>query len=55
MTKPNQLAEDNNASSILRKPWLHPTLQKLPKLTELTLQSGGIIPGGGTGGGGGIF
>jgi hypothetical protein len=38
-----------------RKPWRQPVLQTLPKLTELTLQSGGIIPGGGTGGGGGIF
>jgi hypothetical protein len=38
-----------------RKPWRKPELRALPKLTELTLQSGGIIPGGGDGGGGGIF
>ena len=38
-----------------RKPWCTPELKTLPKLSDLTLQSGGIIPGGGDGGGGGIF
>ena len=38
-----------------RRPWQKPELRALPKLSELTLQSGGIIPGGGDGGGGGIF
>ena len=31
--------------------WEMPLLSKLPRLTELTLQTGGSIPGGGTGGG----
>ncbi len=36
-----------------RKPWVRPELRELPKLTDLTLQTGGpIIGGGGTGGGG---
>lgn len=36
-----------------RKPWLAPRVDDLPRLTELTLQTGGGIPGecqtGGTG------
>jgi hypothetical protein len=38
-----------------KRPWHTPIVQTLPKLIELTLQSGGIIPGGGGGGGSTIF
>jgi len=34
-----------------RRPWTRPTVQDLPKLTDLTLLTGSPIPGtGGTGG-----
>jgi hypothetical protein len=36
-----------------KQPWEKPSLSKLPPLTELTLQTGGAIPGGGGSGGGG--
>ena len=32
--------------------WIPPKLTELPRLNEITLQSGGIPGGGGTGGGG---
>jgi hypothetical protein len=36
-----------------RRPWTAPRVAELPRLTELTLQTGDFIPGtGGTGGGG---
>jgi hypothetical protein len=36
-----------------RKPWVRPAIDDLPKLTDLTLQTGNpIIGGGGTGDGG---
>jgi hypothetical protein len=36
-----------------RRPWSRPTVTDLPRLTDLTLSTGGGIPGnGGTGGGG---
>ena len=37
-----------------RRPWVQPSVEDLPRLTDLTLQTGDPIPGGGgTGGGGG--
>jgi hypothetical protein len=37
-----------------RSVWVAPEVRDLPRLTDLTLQTGGDIPGeGGTGGGGG--
>jgi hypothetical protein len=36
-----------------RRPWVSPTLEELPPLTDLTLQTGPGIPGGGGIGGGG--
>jgi hypothetical protein len=36
-----------------RLPWEPPTVSQLPRLTELTLATGGGIPGGGGTGGGG--
>lgn len=35
------------------RPWTAPVLEKLPKLTDLTLITGSGIPGGGGTGGGG--
>jgi hypothetical protein len=35
-----------------KKNWTSPLVTPLPRLTEITLQSGGIPGGGGTGGGG---
>jgi hypothetical protein len=37
----------------LRRPWEAPRVSDLPRLTELTLQTGPGIPGGGGPGGGG--
>jgi hypothetical protein len=37
----------------LRQPWIAPSVTELPKLSELTLQSGAPIDGGGGTGGGG--
>lgn len=36
-----------------RRPWVQPQVTELPRLTELTLQTGPGIPGGGGTGGGG--
>ncbi len=36
-----------------RRPWVQPAVEELPRLTELTLQTGDPIPGGGGTGGGG--
>ena len=36
-----------------RSSWVAPEVRNLPRLTELTLQTGEAIPGGGTTGGGG--
>lgn len=36
-----------------KRPWVNPAVRELPKLTDLTLQSGDGIPGGGGTGGGG--
>ncbi len=38
---------------VLRRPWVAPSLTTLPKLTQLTLQTSGGIPGGCDTGGGG--
>lgn len=36
-----------------RRPWVEPAVEELPSLTDLTLQTGGPIPGGGNTGGNG--
>jgi hypothetical protein len=41
------------AAAPQRRPWTAPAVADLPRLTELTLQTGGFIPGGGGTGGGG--
>jgi hypothetical protein len=46
-------SHDAVPAPISRAPWHVPTLIELPKLTELTLQTGGSIPGDGDTGGGG--
>lgn len=33
-----------------RSPWVAPHVESLPRLTDLTLATGGGIPGGGSGG-----
>jgi hypothetical protein len=37
------------------KPWTAPRVESLPRLSELTLQTGGGIPGGGGSGGSTVF
>jgi hypothetical protein len=56
MTQPTALATGdgpNNKEDTTRRPWVAPAIRELPKLTDLTLQTGGGIPGGGGTGGGG--
>jgi hypothetical protein len=43
----------NNTPVTPKSPWMPPVVQDLPRLTELTLVTGDIIPGGGNIGGGG--
>jgi hypothetical protein len=50
---PYHPAGDQAASHSERRPWVSPAVTELPKLTELTLQSGDPIGGGGDTGGGG--
>ena len=51
--KSNSLpAELKEPAPTSKKTWTSPELIELPRLNELTLQSGGIPGGGGTGGGG---
>lgn len=38
-----------------RAPWTPPAVTELPRLTELTLQTGGAIHGGGNTGGSTVF
>ena len=47
---PPGLAEPLTDSA--RQKWIEPRVTELPRLNEITLQSGGIPGGGGTGGGG---
>jgi len=41
-----------NPAPLNKKNWTSPHVTALPRLTDITLQSGGIPGGGGTGGGG---
>jgi hypothetical protein len=53
MCESNSLPSDSIESAPQkRKNWTPPIVTELPKLSEITLQSGGIPGGGGTGGGG---
>jgi hypothetical protein len=42
-----------SSDAVTRKPWVSPGVTVLPRLSEITLQSPGPIPGGGGTGGGG--
>jgi len=46
-------AHHESSDAVGRKPWVSPGVTALPRLSELTLQSPGPIPGGGGTGGGG--
>ena len=43
----------HSGSDVARRPWTSPAVRELPRLTDLTLQTGPGIPGGGGTGGGG--
>jgi hypothetical protein len=49
---PERTLSEQEAARVSVRPWVSPSIQLLPRLSELTLQSGGIPGGGGTGGGG---
>ncbi len=53
----NQPRPDRPADAKLdpteKGPWIPPEVKELPRLTDLTLQTGTAIPGGGNTGGGG--
>ena len=44
---------ESAVSQPAKRSWVSPTVEELPRLTELTLQTGDVIPGGGGTGGGG--
>ncbi|MEP6491712.1 MAG: hypothetical protein ABJF01_03485 [bacterium] len=48
-TKPEDTRGEAPSNPPSRLPWEAPKLSKLPSLTELTLQTGSAIPGGGGG------
>ena len=45
-------AVDGQRAPLVKKPWAPPELMELPRLTDLTLQTGSPIDGGGDTGGG---
>lgn len=49
----SDVCPSDQRSQPTRQPWEAPDIQELPRLTELTLQTGSPIPGGGDTGGGG--
>ena len=55
MQRSGSVPAPQTQSESTRQPWVKPSLSKLPPLTELTLQTGGAIPGGGGGGGSTVF
>jgi len=51
VSRRDDAAPQDSGDRVVR-PWISPRIHTLPRLTEITLQSGGIPGGGGTGGGG---
>jgi hypothetical protein len=51
--RPNDRPATDSARPDGRRAWVRPTVEELPPLTDLTLQTGPGIPGGGGVGGGG--
>jgi hypothetical protein len=49
---PERTSSEPDSARVAVRPWISPSIQTLPRLSDLTLQSGGIPGGGGTGGGG---
>ena len=49
----SETANQDSGVARVRRAWVRPVAVVLPKLSELTLQSPGAIPGGGGTGGGG--
>lgn len=49
----NEASKEENSPHFVARQWISPRVQTLPRLSELTLQSPGTIPGGGGTGGGG--
>jgi len=47
---PNSTTPDVMPAAAPKAPWAPPSIAELPRLTELTLQSGNPIGGGGSGG-----
>lgn len=45
------MTQPPNVTRSGRAPWVAPRVEPLPRLTDLTLATGGGIPGGGGGGG----
>jgi hypothetical protein len=51
-TESNSLPAGSQTPVSSKAKWISPRIIELPRLNEITLQSGGIPGGGGTGGGG---
>jgi hypothetical protein len=45
---PERTLSEHDAARVSVRPWVSPSIQTLPRLSDLTLQSGGIPGGGGT-------
>jgi len=50
--QPSAAIEHSESVADARRAWVQPVLERLPKLTELTLVTGNSIPGSGDPGGG---
>ncbi len=51
--EPDRPGTESSAGPRVKRPWLAPEIAELPRLTELTLQTGDSIEGIGSTGGGG--
>jgi hypothetical protein len=48
----NHARDGSEPPTLILRQWISPSIQTLPRLSDLTLQSGAIPGGGDTGGGG---